>query len=501
MKQLIRNNIYIIVCILLINIGMSFVFIRIDFTSNNRYSLSKVSKTIVQNTLDPITVDFYVTENLPQDLKKLAKEFVYLLKEYKSLSNVNFTINIIHPNNEQTGQKAIEAGIQPLLIEISERDLEKIQNIFMGAIFRIGNKQSVIPFINHNTPLEYEITRLLKQSTDTLKPRVGFIKGHREASLGQMPQLINELSHLTDISVIDLFNTHELERYNVLCIIDPKDVYSPYEKEQIDKYLREGGRLFVALNHAVGQINESQNNGFINWTGIEDILEEKGLKIQYDFVVDNNCGTITVNQQNGFMNYQSSVSFPYLPIITNFSKHTITHGLNAILLPFASSIQQVKTNSTYIFTPLATTSSISGRQQAPIFFNLQKQWTRRDFNSPHNIVAALLTNEDNNSAIVAITDADFLINDVGIFAHPLRTDNINFAINSIEWLADNSGLIKLRNKFTTFATLEPIDDYAKNFLKYFNFLLPIILTLGYAGIRFRFNRNKRINRSHPGYID
>lgn len=58
MKQLIRNNIYIIVCILLINIGMSFVFIRIDFTSNNRYSLSKVSKTIVQNTLDPITVDF-----------------------------------------------------------------------------------------------------------------------------------------------------------------------------------------------------------------------------------------------------------------------------------------------------------------------------------------------------------------------------------------------------------------------------------------------------------
>lgn len=468
---------------------------------NNRYSLSKVSKTIVQNTLDPITVDFYVTENLPQDLKKLAKEFVYLLKEYKSLSNVNFTINIIHPNNEQTGQKAIEAGIQPLLIEISERDLEKIQNIFMGAIFRIGNKQSVIPFINHNTPLEYEITRLLKQSTDTLKPRVGFIKGHREASLGQMPQLINELSHLTDISVIDLFNTHELERYNVLCIIDPKDVYSPYEKEQIDKYLREGGRLFIALNHAVGQINESQNNGFINWTGIEDILEEKGLKIQYDFVVDNNCGTITVNQQNGFMNYQSSVSFPYLPIITNFSKHTITHGLNAILLPFASSIQQVKTNSTYIFTPLATTSSISGRQQAPIFFNLQKQWTRRDFNSPHNIVAALLTNEDNNSAIVAITDADFLINDVGIFAHPLRTDNINFAINSIEWLADNSGLIKLRNKFTTFATLEPIDDYAKNFLKYFNFLLPIILTLGYAGIRFRFNRNKRINRSRPGYID
>lgn len=500
MKQLIENNLYIILGIVLINVFSVFAFIRIDFTSNNRYSLSKVSKNTVQQNTVPVTVDFYVTEDLPQDLKKIAKEFIYLLKEYKSLSNVNFTVNTIHPDNEQTEHRALQAGIQRLLVEISERDVEKIQNIYMGAVFSMGDKRAIIPFINHTTPLEYEITRILKQASDTLKPHIAFIKGHREATLGQMPQLINELSHLTDISVVDLFGTSDLTNYNVLCIIDPKDNYTPYEKEQLNKYLRNGGRLFVALNHAVGQINESQNNGFINRTGIEDLLEEKGLKIRYDFVIDNNCSTITVNQHNGFMSYRSSLSFPYLPVITNFSKHTITYGLNAILLPFASSIQQIKTNTTYIFTPLATTSSISGRQQAPVFFNLQKQWSRHDFNQPHSIVAALLTNDDNNSAIVAITDADFLINDIGIFAHPLRTDNINFAINSIEWLADNSGLIKLRNKFTTFTSLEPTDEYTRSFLKYFNFLLPLVIILTIAAVRFRIKRLKRINRSHPGYI-
>lgn len=101
---------------------------------------------------------------------------------------------------------------------------------------------------------------------------------------------------------------------------------------------------------------------------------------------------------------------------------------------------------------------------------------------------------------MTITDADFLINDIGIYAHPLRTDNINFAVNSIEWLGDNSGLIKLRNKFTTFASLEPIDDYTKSFLKYFNFLLPLLITLIAAAIRFHTKRIKRINRSRPGYI-
>lgn len=501
MKKLIKDNIYIITGIVLLNIVSAFIFVRLDFTSNNRYSLSKVSKTTIRQIQEPVTIDFYLTEDLPQNIKKIAKEFLSLAKEYKSQSNTGFTINTIHPNTEARGNTALAAGIQPLLIELRERDMEKIQNIFMGAVIKVGNKQAVIPFIDHNTPIEYEITRILRQTIDTLKPHVAFVSGHREASLAQMPQLINELSQVTNISVINLFNNRNLNQYNVLCIIDPKDIYSVYEKEQLEKYLARGGRLFMALNHAVGQITESMNNGYINPTGLENLLEEKGLKIQPDFVIDNNCSTITVNRHNGFMNYQSPVSFPYLPIITNFSDHTITHGLNAIFLPFASSIQQVKTHTTYIFTPLATTSSLSGTQRAPLFFNLQKQWTRNDFNHPKSTVAALLTNEDNGSAIVAITDADFLINDIGLYAHVLRQDNINFAINSIEWLADNSGLIKLRNKFTTFASLEPVEENVKNFIKYFNFFFPLTTILIFAGVRFRKNRVKRQNRSCPGYID
>ena len=131
-----------------------------------------------------------------------------------------------------------------------------------------------------------------------------------------------------------------------------------------------------------------------------------------------------------------------------------------MLLMFASSIEQIKTPTPYIFTPLAQSSSISGVQQAPVCFDLEKQWTQRDFNRPHNIVAALLTNDDNNSAIVTITDADFLINQSAIDGH---TDNITFALNSIEWLADNSGLIQLRNKFTTFPVLEPVGDTTREF--------------------------------------
>lgn len=498
MKKILKNTIYVLLAVLIINIFSCLIFVRWDFTVNRRYSLSKVSQSSIRNTTEPIIVDFYVTEDLPQDIKKLAKEFRYLLKEYKSQSNVSFTINTIYPNTHEKEFKATEAGIQPILKEIRERDLEKVQKIFIGAVFHIGKQQAVLPMINYNTPLEYEITRLLKQASDTVKPTIGFVRGHGEATFNRTPQLINELSHLTEMSVVDLNSEIPLSKSNVICIIDPKDTYSPFEIAQLEKYLDQGGRLFIALNHAIGQLTGDRNNGFINRTGIEDMLEKNGLKIKYDFVVDNNCGTIAINQQYGLINFQSNVSFPYLPVITNFSKHTITYGLKSMLLPFASSIEQVKTQSTYIFTPLAKTSAISGIQQAPVFFNLQKQWTQNDFKHPHNIVAALLTNDDNNSAIVAITNADFISGEIVTSGH---TDNINFAINSIEWLADHSGLIQLRNKFTTFSSLESTDNTTREFLKYLNFLLPIFIVIIAALVHFRKNRLKRNNRSRPGYID
>ena len=309
-------------------------------------------------------------------------------------------------------------------------------------------------------------------------------------------ELVDELSHLTDITVVDL-NLNTYEDCNVLCLINPKDNFSPYEIAQLEKFLSKGGRLFIALNHAIGLLDHP-NNGYINSTGVEDMLEKKGLKIRNDFIIDNNCGVCNFEQQYGYLKFQRSVSFPYCPVITNFSKHTITYGLRSMLLMFASSIEQIKTPTPYIFTPLAQSSSISGVQQAPVCFDLEKQWTQRDFNRPHNIVAALLTNDDNNSAIVTITDADFLINQSAIDGH---TDNITFALNSIEWLADNSGLIQLRNKFTTFPVLEPVGDTTREVLKYINFLLPILIILGIAFYRYKRNLRKREDRSHPGYID
>lgn len=497
MNKIIKDIIQLLLAVLLLNILSCFLFFRWDFTSSKRYSLSKASKKIIKQNTEPITVDLYVTKDLPHDIRKLAMEFRALLKEYRSLSNAGFTINTICPDNQEKEFNATHAGVIPIYKEVRERDMVKVQRIFFGTVIHIGDRKTTIPVINFDTPLEYEITRLIKQASDTIKPMAGFVYGHGESTFKQMNRLDKKLSNLTNVQYVNLNNDVSPDSYNVLCIIDPKETYSADEIKRLEKYLAEGGRLFLALNHAIGQLGD-RNNGFINPTGIENMLEKMGLKIKYDFVVDNNCGSIAIDQRYGLFEFQTNISFPYLPIITNFSKHTITYGLRSMLLPFASSIEQVKTQNSYTFYPLARTSGFSGIKQAPVFFNLQKQWTHNDFNHPYNIVAALLTNEHNNSAIVTITDADFISNSIANSSH---TDNITFAVNSIEWLADNSGLIQLRNKFTTFSTLKPIGDKAKETIKYLNFLLPIIILALAASLQLRKKRRNSIYRTQSGYID
>lgn len=497
-RKLFYNPTYLIIIIIVINIISYFLFIRIDLTANKKYSLSPVSKSTIKEIDQNITVDLYMSKGLNQEYIKLGKEFKYLLKEYKSLCNKSFTINTIIPDTREKEAQATEAGIQIMVQETKAKDMVKIQKVFFGAVIKIGNTQGTIPLITSHTPIEYEITRILKETCDTLKPTIGFLRGHKE-KFNSINQVYNELYSVAQIQPMYIDPFTNLNDFKVICIIGPEERFLPQEIHRLEEYLEKGGRLFIALNHAVSRPGyNNQHTGFINRVGLEDMLEYYGLKINYDFVVDRNCDKIALVSDQSTIQFRQAITFPYYPIIRNFSKHIITKGLNAISLKFASSMENVKKRTAYTFTSLAKTSSTSGVQEVPVFFNLMKTWTRQDFNSPNNTVAALLNNEYNKSAIIVVSDAEFMQNNTYENAH---YDNINFAVNSIEWLADDSGLINLRNKFIIDQTLDPINDASRIFLKYLNFLLPVLIILLGGAIIYRQNKIKRLRRSQPGCID
>ena len=72
-------------------------------------------------------------------------------------------------------------------------------------------------------------------------------------------------------------------------------------------------------------------------------------------------------------------------------------------------------------------------------------------------------------------------------------------VNSIDWMSDDTGLIDLRTKGITYRPIDEITDGKKQFLKYLNFLLPILLIIIYGVIRMQSNRVKRIKIMEENY--
>ena len=70
-------------------------YLRLDFTEDRQYTLSKVTKSILKELPEPVTVKAYFSRNLPPQLAKVRKDFQDMLTEYAGLANNNLVFEFI----------------------------------------------------------------------------------------------------------------------------------------------------------------------------------------------------------------------------------------------------------------------------------------------------------------------------------------------------------------------------------------------------------------------
>lgn len=500
-KKSITTQVLLIIAVLVVlNFLSDKFFVRLDFTADQRYTLSEASKNILNSLEEPVTVTAYFTEDLPPDLAVTRSDFKDLLTEYASISNGLVLYEFINPNADpESEQKAAQAGVQPVLVTSREKDEATQKKVFMGAVLRKGEKKEVIPFMQPGNAMEYDLSTSIKKLAVTTKPVIGFIQGHGEPSLQSMAQVMQSMSVLYNMEPVNLNDTAlDLNKYKTLALVGVADTIPWYHFQILDQFLSQGGNLFVAMNRVKGDFTTVQGTSLE--TGLETWLSEKGLIVENNFIVDASCGKISVRQGN--FPFPVQINFPYFPAISKFADHPVTKGLEQIMFPFASSITYTgDTSNTYI--PLAMTSDKSGTLSTPIYFDVQKKWSGNDFPLKEMSVGALLEGNlvgNTASSIILFSNGQFPVNGEGQNAQQIAPDNVNLMVNSIDWLSDDTGLIDLRTKGVTSRPLDQIDDGKKLFLKWMNFLLPIFLILIYGIIRMQRRRNIRVKRMEPGYL-
>lgn len=502
MKKATTYLLVVLGILVFVNILSDNFFLRLDLTGDHRYTLSQATKNILKGLPEPITVTAYFSKKVPSELARTKRDFKELLIEYSNLSKGQVVYEFIDPSgSEENEQKATSAGIQPRIVGVREKDQVTQQKVYVGAVVSMGEESEVIPFMQPGSAMEYALSTAIKKISVKDKPKIGFIQGHGEPSLGAMSQANTSLEILyTPEAVLMTDSVNKLLGYKTVVLIAPKDTIPPSHLAQLDEFLAKGGNLCIGINRVEGKL-EVQRGLSLN-TGLENWLMGKGLIVENNFVIDSRCAAISVRQQQGMFTFSTQVQFPYIPILNKFADHPISKGLEAVLLPFASTIYY-SGDSTRTFTPLAMTSEMSGTQPAPVYFDVSKQWSQADFPMKGLTVAGLLSGKiagQSDSRMVVIGDGDFAVNGEGDQFRQQSPDNISFLVNSIDYLSDDTGLIELRTKGVTNRPLDQIEEGKKAFLKYLNFLLPILLIIIYGIFRSQYNRNLRNKRMEEGYV-
>lgn len=494
--------------IILVNVLVSSFFWQMDFTDDQIYTLSKPSEQIAQSIKEPVTVTAYFSDQLPPQLKRVRDLFKSFLEEFSSYSHGNIEYKFVNPgSNPEAEQQAQQNGVQPVLLDVRQRDQVSQKKVYLGAVFQYQGHSQTLPVIRPGAGLEFDIASTIRKLTVNKKPKIGLLQGSGEPSQRDLGDLMKELNQEYNVINVGGLDTAQVSPdIKVLLIIHPTQKVSSHALQAIDQYIMAGGKVVFAIDRVRVDLQRGMADDLD--TGIEKLLTDYHIPVKENLVRDANSSSINVRRQSGGFSFINQVQYPYIPDITHFAANPITKGLESVTLPFASSIDTSKVDSLQHVVVLAHTSTQSGTSSG--YYNIDpfQKWSRDDFVDSNLPVAVLVKGtfpsayaksdsvhlrlkKSVATSMVVIGDGNFIDNNGVLGQQQLPDDNINLMVNSVDWLADDTGLMALRTKGITDRPLAVIADSTKTVLKYINVFLPIIIVIGYGGFRYQRKKARR----------
>lgn len=229
-----------------IAIGGSMLFrnrdvLRLDATENQVSSLSPTTIEMLRNLGKDhdITVDAFLSADVPEQYARIKYEIISLLKEFKSTASASGTslqiriYDSIEPSSEEEKQAEIQYGITPQSIRARERGTYKDQPVLLGAAVRSGLQKVVIPFFEPGVPVEYELARSLTTVAKPARKKLGVLRtdakmmgGFDSRTFQQIPQqpIIDELAKQYDVSEVNPASPIDTEKFDAILAVQPSSL-------------------------------------------------------------------------------------------------------------------------------------------------------------------------------------------------------------------------------------------------------------------------------------
>jgi len=152
--------------------------LRLDLTAQKEFTISQVTRDLVSNLEEPLSIRAYVSENTHPLLKPLIPQLRDMLRELEIASGGKVTTEVVDPlsDPEIENEAAQEYGIRSTPFQISGRNEASIVNAYFDVLVRYGDQWEVLNFrdlidVNNRgdqvevsfRSLEYDLARAIKK--------------------------------------------------------------------------------------------------------------------------------------------------------------------------------------------------------------------------------------------------------------------------------------------------------------------------------------------------
>lgn len=395
-----KKNIIGLAIIVAVAILSTLGFTRFDFTKEGRYTISKMSRGILDSLKGPVKVTVYLQGDLTGGMKRLQRSTNDMLSDLQAYSHHNLQFEFVDPlkglSNEQQNQaiQDLQAkGIEPTALSVKTEDGVTQKTIFPEAMVSANGKDIPVKLLyqqsqmglsadevlnNSIQNLEYAFISAIKKANKGGKPAIGFTTGHEELTDVQLNDALRSLSDGFLVGRVDLKTIpfDSLMKIRLMVVPKPNKPFTEAEKFKLDQYLMRGGKILWTIDQVSAELDSLKGHGgeqlaFPKQLNLDDQLFTYGVRINYDLIADINASQIPVSTGNiGGQAQIQMVPWLFYPIFIPYSKHPIVKNLDGIYSEFANTIDVLGVKDVNA-TVLLNTSPYNKNLKAPHMLSLQ----------------------------------------------------------------------------------------------------------------------------------
>lgn len=467
LKSLKRTSLFVFILTVFVglNIVLSPISLKLDLSKGMAYSLSPSSKNIIHKLKQPVTIEFFVSSDIPTRLIPLRNDVTDLINEYKRESS-KVVVKIVDPkSNSQIADDAKNAGIPALQFSQLEQDKYAVSTAYFGILVSYQGKQAVLSQVTDTSSLEYDLTSSIYKLTNTSPAKVE-IMGQAETGDPNTNQLTNLAKVLRQQFTVSFNGDIDDNAKTILLFDDGKKSYSDEEIAGLKKYLEKGGKIIFFVDRIWVADNLTTQ---IAKNNLEKLFSDYGVSENNNLILSSTAEL--VNFGSSLNSFYMTYPFWLKTNVLN-NKSSYFSNINQLTFPWTSSISTSKKNGVTI-DPLVYSTDQSWEQKNSFVLDPQL--------IPQPAVAeigkkllAVDVKTNNNGEFVLIPTSRF------VFDKYLsqNSGNLGLVLNITNDFASSGALSGIRQRQVSFYPLPDISDNMKNVFKYVNILLlPLAFAL------------------------